>query len=310
MTVLAVTPLYPPASRVGAWIATHRFLTHLASRGHRVSVVALGGREDYEFEGLRVEAGCKGRTAPHLRSTQADVIISHAGDGGAGLTLAIEHDKPAVRMVHGHGYAEIGAADLAVFNSHSLKDVSGWTGNSIVCHPPTFAAEHRVESTGQAATIVNCSEDKGIKTAWRIAEAMPDREFLGVKGGYGHQVIPRALNFTTIPTTSDMRTVWTQTRALLMPSNFETWGMVGVEAMASGIPVIAHPTPGLRESLGNAGIFADRDDIDMWVAELRRLDDPDEYAAVSERALARSAELDPLDSLDRFADAVEALVAD
>lgn len=308
-SVLAVTPLYPPASRVGAWLATHRFLIHLTARGHAVTVITSMGRDDYTVDGIRVEAGCRGRTAPSRLAATADVILSHAGDGGLGLRLAAEHDKPAVRMVHGHGYAEIGDADLAVFNSHSLREASGHAGNSIVCHPPTFPDEHRVERAGSSITVVNCSEGKGIKTAWRIAEQMPDRAFLGVKGGYGHQIIPRARNFATIPTTQDMRTVWSQTRILLMPSNFETWGMVGIEAMASGIPVIAHPTPGLQESLGDAGIFVDRDDTDGWVAQLRRLEDPGEYADASAAARARSAELDPLDSLDRFADAIESLLA-
>lgn len=306
--VLAVTPAYLPHSRVGAWIATHRFLCHMAGRGHEVAVLSRRHRrEAYAIDGIVVEAGSPGRLS--TRPRWADVIISHAGDGGAGLAIAQQHGKRSVRMVHGHGYNQIGNPDLAVFNSRGLQTAAGWAGNSIVCHPPTFPDDHRVDQTGDAITIINCSQDKGIKTAWRVAEQMPDRRFLGVKGGYGHQVEPRALNFTTIPTVADMRTVWTQTRILLVPSSFETWAMVGIEAMCSGIPVIAHPTPGLQESLADAGIFVDRDDIDGWVAAIERLDDPDEYRQLSERALGRVAQLDPQGSLDRFATEVEALCA-
>lgn len=307
--ILAVTPLYPPVSRVGAWLATHQFLRHLVTRGHDVAVVASRSHSDFECDGISVYAGVKGRTAPHRLAASTDVVVSHAGDGGLGLDLAAEHGKPSVRMVHGHGFGEIGETDLAVFNSHSLRSVSGWAGNSVVCHPPTFPSDHRVDRTGSSITIVNCTQDKGIKTAWRISEQMPDRAFLGVKGGYGHQVIPRTPNFATIPTTKDMRTVWSQTRVLLMPSNFETWGMVGVEAMCSGIPVIAHPTPGLQESLGDAGIFVDRDDTDGWVAEIERLDDPDEYATASAAARKRVEELVPEmeAGLARFTHAIEAL---
>lgn len=308
MRVLAVTPHYLPHSRVGAWIATHRFLQHLATLGHDTAVLSLRYRgEPYAVDSVVVESGVLGRHSS--RPAWADVIISHAGDGGIGLSYAADYGKPSVRMVHGHGYGEIGETDLAVFNSYSLLGASGWSGRSIVCHPPTFPDEHRVEQAGSSITIVNCTQDKGIKAAWRVAEQMPDRPFLGVKGGYGHQVTPRCSNFTVVPITKDMRTVWAQTRVLLAPSIFETWGMVGVEALASGIPVIAHPTPGLQESLGDAGIFVDRDDTDGWVTQLRRLEDPDEYADASAAALARSAELDPTESLDRFADAVESLVA-
>src|SRR5690606_40283624 len=77
-------------------------------------------------------------------------------------------------MVHGAGYDRIGDADLAVFNSESLRDLAAWPGRSIVCHPPTFPEHHRVPSTGDAVTIVNCSKAKGIKTAWRCAEALPE----------------------------------------------------------------------------------------------------------------------------------------
>ncbi|UQA91872.1 hypothetical protein [Streptomyces halobius] len=44
-----------------------------------------------------------------------------------------------------------------------------------------------------------------------------------------------------------------------------------MEPFASGIPVIAHPTPGLVESLGDARIFAYRDDLNAWIHALRSL---------------------------------------
>lgn len=308
MKILAVVPLYPPASRVGAWLATHQFLRHLTPR-HEVTVLAqhCAASRGWVIDGIEVVTMQAGKNHARALAGAADVIVRHAGDGGFAAALAEEAQVPTVVMVHGAGYDRIGDADLAVFNSESLRALAGWDGPSIVCHPPTWPDDHRVERTGTEITIVNCTRDKGIKTAWRCAELMPEHRFLGVKGGYGHQLIPRSPNFEVIPTQQDMRTVWSRTRILLVPSAYETWGMVGVEAMCSGIPVIAHPTPGLRESLGDAGIFVDRDDTDGWVEQIRRLDDPDEYANASALALARSGELDPIDSLDRFAHAVEAL---
>ena len=93
-----------------------------------------------------------------------------------------------------------------------------------------------------------------------------------------------------------------------MPSSYESWGRAGVEALASGIPVIAHPTPGLCESLGEAGVFIDLRDVDGYEMAIRKLlSSRTEYALVSKRAKARSAELDPAGDLATWCDAVEAL---
>lgn len=305
--VLGITQDYPPGSLVGSWLATHRFMAHLAGRGHFVMAAGWRTRSEYVLDGVKVVRGLRGR-APELRNlSRFDVVVSHAGDGGRGHGLARRGGCRSVVMVHGHGYRSIGDPDLAVFNSESLRLASEWDGPSIVCYPPVDPLRTAAPGGGRWVTIVNCTADKGIGTARNVAALMPDREFVGVLGGYGTQEPVTAPNFRCIPTTRDMAGVYAKTRILLMPSSFETWGMVGVEAMCSGIPVIAHPTPGLRESLGDAGIFVDRDDTDGWVEQIRRLDDPGEYAAASAASLARAAELDPQVSLDRFAAAVEAL---
>jgi hypothetical protein len=52
------------------------------------------------------------------------------------------------------------------------------------------------------------------------------------------------------------------------------------------------------ESLGEAGIFADRYDIDAWCNAIRWLDDPEHYAEASAKSKQRSAALDPVPQLD------------
>ncbi len=137
---------------------------------------------------------------------------------------------------------------------------------------------------------------------------LPDVEFLAVQGGYGRQRVPHGRNVQTILPTANMRDdVYARTRLVVIPSKWETWGMVGPEAMASGIPVVAAPTPGLRESLGDAGVFVDTMNFGQWVETVRRLLDPDEWAAASARALARADELAALDSGAVFVEALEGL---
>ena len=93
-----------------------------------------------------------------------------------------------------------------------------------------------------------------------------------------------------------------------MPSMHETSGRVGLEAICSGIPVICHPTPGLVETQGDAGIFVDRDNVQGWIAEVRRLRDPAAWQEASDRALARAATWDSAGAVRTFVRAMEALV--
>lgn len=307
LRVAAFTPLYPPGSRVGAWLATHELLAALASNGHTVQVVpGVGQARSYTLDGVKV-------LTPHTDVValvrDSDIVISHLGDNGKAHQIAMLQDRPSVRIVHGGNtpVSRLGGTALAVYNSHATAaHFTAYTGPSIIVHPPTFPDRYRT-APGDRVTLVNLSEDKGGAVFWEIAAAMPDVDFLGVRGYYGPQVTGDLPNVDLRMPTRDMRAVYAETRVLLMPSLHESWGMTAVEAMVSGIPVIAHPTPGLVECLGPAGVFAKRAYTPMWVHEIRRLLDPDEWAQQSRRCLARAAELDPVADLERFVAAVEAL---
>lgn len=308
MRVLAVVPNYPPGSLVGAWISTHACLARLAASGHEVTVVPYLTRcEPYVLDGVYVRPS-RGGVADLV--DQADVVVSHLGDNGVTHRLAMGAGVPSVRMVHGDcvGMADrLEGTSLAVFNAQPTAGSSGWDGPSIVIPPPIHPDQYRT-TPGSEVTLVNVSKAKGSEVFWALAERMPDVRFLGVMGGYGAPDIRQRSNVDVIPPTVDMRGVYSCTRVLLMPSEKETYGRVALEAAVSGIPTIAHPTPGLVDSLGPAGVFVDRDDLDGWARALRGLLVPDVWSIWSDLALARAAALDPDADLDRFATALEALV--
>ena len=310
MRVLAVTPNYPPGSRVGAWLATHQFMARLVEVGHSVTAVALGSTSTgWTLDGVTVETCRRGRSWIAELAREHDVVVSHYGDGGVGERFARKAGRPSVQFVHGYIRSRPNYCQLLVFNAEATRAMCRNPDPSIVCHPWTDPAAHAT-TPGDRVTLVNLSEPKGVRLFEKLARSMPHIPFLGVRGGYGRQWTIGRPNVDEVPTTRNMRDdVWCRTRVLLMPSQYETWGMVGVEAMASGIPVIASPTPGLVEALGDAGRFIPVDEPHAWQAAIEELmSDDDAWQAASEKARKRSAELAAGDDRDRFVEALERVV--
>nr|WP_244303424.1 glycosyltransferase [Leucobacter coleopterorum] len=68
---------------------------------------------------------------------------------------------------------------------------------------------------------------------------------------------------------------------LLVPSHTETFGLVALEASASGIPVIARDTGGLREAVldGETGLLVSGDNPADWARAIEKLLADPELAA-------------------------------
>ena len=307
MRVRVVVPMYPPYSLVGSWLTTHEFMRDLVAHGHRVDVTAYQSRGGpLEHEGVVVET-------TFAAEITADVVVGHAGDDGSAMAIAGRLGVPLVLMAHG-GDPEVmllrlEAADLAVFNSHNLRDAVGWDGPSVVCHPPVDRSRYAT-TPGDRVTLVNTSADKGGVLFWSLAERLPDVPFMAVVGGYGRQILWSGHPNVVIQRHSPNVTteVYGRTRVLLLPSIVETWGRVAIEAACSGIPTIAHPTSGALEALGDAATYVDRDDLDGWAEAIERLMRPAWWHDRSTAALARAHALDSAGSLDRFRDALDQLI--
>lgn len=306
MNILAVVPLYVPRSRVGAWITTHEYLAELVLRGHHVDVLQLMSvQPGYVIDGVYVH--------PKMwQQYEPDLVVSHLGDDGEGAEYAEKVGVPSVRMVHGYKPDNIERLDrhptaLAVFSSRTLATDTAWPGNQLVAHPPIHPDKFRT-TPGQHVTLSNLSAPKGGELFKLLASACPMVPFLGVRGGYGRQesVVPN--NVTIMPMVEDVRAVFRRTRILLMPSDYESYGRMAVEAACSGIPTIAHPCDGLREALGDRAIWCDRTDLGAWIKAVRTLQDDDRWEQASESASAVAGWLEPDQTIKKVVDAVEELV--
>ena len=156
-------------------------------------------------------------------------------------------------------------------------------------------------SKNEYITLINTNENKGGKIFEKIAQAMPNKRFLGVLGSYDEQMRSNLPNLKIVPNTPNIMPHYKETRILLMPSEYESWGRTATEAMCSGIPVISSEADGLKENCGSAGIYIkDRNDIKSWVSAINKLDDKKAYEEASRKAKARSREHDPRKALDEF----------
>lgn len=292
------------AKPLGAVLYSKALLEALAAFGHEVVVY-----EDLP-SGDRIENGVtvKARQDYRLGSRPGDLVYAHADYGSLPYVASQGHKIPLVYAVHNvsettaHGLLNW-RPDLAIYNAEATAAHFGGLGeNGALLRPPLRASvsrsKGRKSSHARSVTLVNLTRDKGAQAFYGLSARLHGlAPFLGVRGGYGIQDERPGIAEIRgpVPHSAMATEVWDHTRVLLMPSAFESWGMVAAEAMSNGIPVVAHPTPGLVECLGKAGIYADREDLDSWESEVRRLlTDAPYYRMASRRARARSREIEQL----------------
>ncbi|MEI8348613.1 MAG: glycosyltransferase [Candidatus Omnitrophota bacterium] len=135
-------------------------------------------------------------------------------------------------------------------------------------------------------TFVNCHPHKGAVIFWNIARKLPHKRFL-VIDNHGFFPLKSPLkNVTVLRRQSDMKKVYRLTKILLFPSLVEeSYGMVLVEAMANGIPVIANRIEGIKNTLQKAGFLVDinqrdKDKKDYFYNSLYHMKTYQQYVAL------------------------------
>lgn len=304
--------LFPPRHCAGAEMMLVSMLRPLVERGHDVHVLLSRPTPDsgpYQFQGITVHPNA-GSDAAWEHIEAADLVVTHLENTARAVILSRRLRRPFVVLMHNTHEASrawaVRDAAAVVLNSEWMAGEFGHPDNGLIVRPPVFAGDYRTKP-GTKVTLVNLNERKGGRLFAELAARMPDIEFLAVEGAYGEQLVPDLPNVEHRPHGGDMRSVYASTRLLLIPSDYESWGRVGVEAMCSGIPVIAHPTEGLSESLGAAGTFADRNDPAAWETAIRGLLKPRAWGAASKRAKTRAAELDPAEDIETWVRFVESV---
>jgi glycosyltransferase involved in cell wall biosynthesis len=316
----------------------HNLNKYLVSQGHHVRVMYHGlknaARENhlikpgeislpYIYEGVEVMDN-----VTHLDAYRwADVLVTHLDFTHFTLLLGNDIGKPVVHIVHNHhNYNSVENALSGVFvvyNSKWIADKLNYKWPSITIPPSIDAERFNVcedPEKNEYITMINLNTNKGGRLLQKIARAFPKKKFLAVKGGYDEQILDQPSNVKVINNTTDILGVYKNTRVLLQPSQYESWGMTATEAMCSGIPVICTPTPGLKENCSYAGVYIDKrndsffdkdgnviDDSDEYdltslIKAIKALDNKEYYRKKSEESRKRSLEHEPLKRMKDYED--------
>ena len=305
-----LVPTHLPNHRRGAQISTHDALARFVALGHQVTVVVLEDPVPGVIDGVQVVAHDETRTRQRVRDSH--VVGTQLWARPLAVRLAAAERRPLVffsRVGDVPRSKLAGRAGLTVFASRGLSEEQRGLRPGVVVDGRIDPGRY-LTTPGDRLTLVNLLEGKGAGVFFALARRLPDRAFLGVRTA-GHQDVPERLpdNVELVGPVDDMREVYSRTRVLLAPSIREALGRVPVEAAVSGIPTISHPNSGAREALGDAAIWADRDDLDAWVAAIVALDDPATYARWSAAARARAERAAGFDDIDDLERRIRALAA-
>jgi glycosyltransferase involved in cell wall biosynthesis len=287
----------------------HSINKYLISKGYIVNLIIYDRIcSDTPYEGVNI-INSNDIEKVNLAINSSSILFSqNLGYPELAVKKANELNKPVVIFLHTHGSTwdrspeeYRGLIDHSkinvVYNSIWLKKFFNSSLNSIVLNPPINCADYNTSTNNMYVSLLNKEDYKGGDVVLRIAEKMPDVKFLII--GANEETIVN--NITYKPNTKNVKEIYSITDIVLMPSTSESWGMVATEAMCSGIPTIASPTEGLKENLGYAGIFIDRNSIDEWVSMIYKLkNDRTFYNDISNKCKKRVQELDSSVQLEKF----------
>lgn len=271
MRILFISTRYLPAGISGSEVFLHSLIKFMQSRGHTCRVLL-------QKEPKRPEPNLRYYDDVEIFPVQfgieshflwAERVVCQLEYSKWAIEFAKTYKRPITHITHSmHRYEIIDLTDFDVrvlYNSNHSKDELNYNKPSSVLYPPV----RQFKGGGKYITLSNLNENKGSDIFYRIAALMPKHQFLAVKGTYGSQVTCNLPNVITWEPQIDMSKVYKQTSIMLMPSRDETFGIVGAEAMAAGIPVICSDLPALRENLGDGATYLDRLDIHAWIKEIK-----------------------------------------
>jgi len=299
----------PPAGYGGIEWVVHYLTEELVERGHDVSLFATGdsttaARLEATFEeqmpdrigqtmyDIQQVASCM------RRAGEFDIIHDHSGFTGVGCAQLI--DTPVVHTLHGpfshdicgfyHNFRD--AAHYVSISDYQRSCCPDLQHAGTVYNPIDISSwpfRGRDEKEDYLLAFGRLCEDKGFHTAIEVAEKTGQK--LIIAGAIQHQsrdyyetvvkphVDGEQIKFVGEVSLTEKWNLFSKAKAFLFPIQWpEPFGLVMIEAMAAGTPVIAFPEGSVPEvvSDGVTGFLVH--DAEEMIKALERLDDIDPTA--------------------------------
>lgn len=288
MTLTAFLHGYPPGWAMGGEVSTHRTLTTVPG-----SVVFTPRTIDgYVLDGVTVLPS-SGSTHRHIiddaESIGASVLFAHSTLSAATVRAARRMKIPSILAVHAprrfaddlrHAWP---AAKVRLYNTEAArkdwKDPKGWLLHPPVGPPPT----EMIEGTGDALTLTSSLVNKGAMRVLKLARSMPAQRFIIVRSpAHGTHGSPdfeeEAADLGNVEVWDRlhprmMSVLWAETRILLVPSRYETYGLSALEAAWHGIPSVHVDTVHVREGIGTAARLLRSHSVEELSAAVEEVED-------------------------------------
>ena len=329
MTVAALTHGYPPFWNMGGEVSLHRTMCAVNDR----KVVFTATEQEYSFEGVEVKKinisdvldiqSHPGPIAKQLLEVNAKVVI-----GQNELSLPAVKAASicgAVSIVNVHTPPKFGGnireavvnSDYAIYNTQTAATQWG-EPDAMVIHPPINKIPSNASANGDAYTLLSSLRNKGVQVVLDLAKLYPDKRFIIVRSPaeptHGltdleerAALLPNVELHPRVPP-EEVYKYFEQTRILLVPSMYETYGMSAIEAAGYGIPSVHVDTPHVREGIGEAAVLIKPLNLKEASEGIKLIESNYQYYSDNARARAdwiQDRQQNEFDNFSKFIDNIE-----
>ena len=301
MKILLSPGIYLPHQRAGSEIYLHRVVKYLITKGHQVKAVTRCP-ENYTYEGIDFyKAKDNYKDCHNDLWDWADLVFCQLSGTYYAMNKQRLKAKKVINFAHNNvGYPQVNIRSnvYTVYNCENTKRELNYNQETYTLYAPIDYRDFSTDRpNAEYVTLINHNENKGGQILIDIAKRMPNVKFMAVQGGYYHQIKDEKVkNIKYVPLVDDVRKYLAMTRVLIAPSEYESYGMAQIEALCCNIPVICSDIPGFRDSVSDAGIFVERNNIEAWVDAITNID----TIQTKKTPLERAKELDPTKELPKF----------